>query len=157
MRRLKNTVANLLDRFNKTVVGADDKDADYQSKIVLSGDFKRVTDIEVILSSWTNILVTPKRTYQYDPEYGSNLYKLVFDPADESTEEAIIQEVIETLRIYDARATIREVTVTFIPSRKGFNVIIDVDYKGDNTQLQVIIDENVYFKFLEVPEFEVAT
>jgi len=150
-------VANLLDRFNKTVVGADDKDADYQSKIVLSGDFKRVTDIEVILSSWTNILVTPKRTYQYDPEYGSNLYKLVFDPADESTEEAIIQEVIETLRIYDARATIREVTVTFIPSRKGFNVIIDVDYKGDNTQLQVIIDENVYFKFLEVPEFEVAT
>lgn len=150
-------MANLLDRFNKTVVGADDKDADYQSKIVLSGDFKRVTDIEVILSSWTNILVTPKRTYQYDPEYGSNLYKLVFDPADESTEEAIIQEVIETLRIYDARATIREVTVTFIPSRKGFNVIIDVDYKGDNTQLQVIIDENVYFKFLEVPEFEVAT
>ena len=149
-------MANLLDRFNKTVVGADDKDADYQSKIVTSGDFKRVRDIEVILSSWTNILVTPKRTYQYDPEYGSNLYKLVFDPADESTEEAIIQEVIETLRIYDARATIREVTVTFIPSRKGFNVAIDVEYKGDNAELQVVIDENVYFKFLEVPQFEVA-
>jgi phage baseplate assembly protein W len=149
-------VANLLDRFNKTVVGADDKDADYQSKIVTSGDFKRVRDIEVILSSWTNILITPKRTYQYDPEYGSNLYKLIFDPADESTEEAIIQEVIETLRMYDARATIREVTVTFIPSRKGFNVAIDVEYKGDNAELQVVIDENVYFKFLEVPNFEVA-
>jgi phage baseplate assembly protein W len=149
-------VANLLDRFNKTVVGADDKDADYQSKIVTSGDFKRVRDIEVILSSWTNILVTPKRTYQYDPEYGSNLYKLIFDPADESTEETIIQEVIETLRIYDARATIREVTVTFIPSRKGFNVAIDVEYKGDSAELQVVIDENVYFKFLEVPNFEVA-
>ena len=158
MRRVKNKVANLLDRFNKTVVGADDKDADYQSKIVTSGDFKRITDIEVILSSWTNILVTPKRTYQYDPEYGSDLYKLVFEPADEATEEQIIQETIETLRTYDPRAIVQNVDVTFIPSRKGFNVAIEIEYKGDDTQLQVVIDENVYFKFLEVPEIgEITT
>lgn len=151
-------MANLLDRFNKTVVGADDKDADYQSKIVTSGDFKRITDIEVILSSWTNILITPKRTYQYDPEYGSDLYKLVFEPADKATEEQIQQEVIETLRIYDSRAIIQDVTITFIPSRKGFNVAIEVEYKGEQTQLEVIIDENVYFKFLEVPEIgEITT
>jgi phage baseplate assembly protein W len=145
-------VANLLDRFNKTVVGADDKDADYQSKIVTSGDFKRITDIEVILSSWSNILITPKRTYQYDPEFGSDLYKLVFEPADEATEEQITQEVIETLRLYDPRAIIQDVTITFITSRKAFNVAIEVEYKGDQSQLDVIIDEDVYFKFLDVPE-----
>lgn len=147
-------MANLLDRFNKTVKGADDKDADYQPKIVNAGDFRRIEDIEVILSSWTNILVTPKRTYQYDPEYGSDLYKLVFDPADESTEEQIIQETIETLRTYDPRALVSNVEVSFIESRKGFNVAIDVQYKGERNQLQVIIDENVYFKFLEVPDVE---
>lgn len=150
-------MANLLDRFNKNVVGADDKDADYQAKIVTSGDFKRITDIEVILSSWTNILVTPKRTYQYDPEYGSDIYKLVFDPADDSTKEQIIQEVTETLRTYDSRGIIQGVTVTFIPGRKAFNVAIEVEYKGDQSQLQVVIDENVYFKFLEVPEVEDIT
>ena len=145
-------MANLLNRFNKTVVGADDKDADYQSKIVTAGDFRRISDIEVILNSWTNILVTPKRTYQYDPEYGSDLYKLVFEPADEATEEQIIQETIETLRLYDPRAIVQNVTVTFIVSRKGFNVAIDVEYKGERGELSVVIDENVYFKFLEVPE-----
>lgn len=152
MRRLENKVANLLNRFNKTVVGADDKDADYQSKIVTAGDFRRIGDIEVILNSWTNILVTPKRTYQYDPEYGSDLYKLVFEPADEATEEQIIQETIETLRLYDARAIVSNVVVTFLVGRKGFNVAIDVSYKGDQGELAVVIDENVYFKFLEVPE-----
>ena len=110
------------------------------------------------MSSWTNILVTPKRTYQYDPEYGSDLYKLVFEPADEATEEQIIQETIETLRTYDPRAIVQNVDVTFIPSRKGFNVAIEIEYKGDDTQLQVVIDENVYFKFLEVPEIgEITT
>lgn len=152
MRRLENKVANLLNRFNRTVVGADDKDADYQSKIVTAGDFRRIADIEVILNSWTNILVTPKRTYQYDPEYGSDLYKLVFEPADEATQEQIIQETVETLRLYDARAIVSNVTVTFLVGRKGFNVGIDVEYKGEQGELAVVIDENVYFKFLEVPE-----
>ena len=145
-------MANLLERFNKTVVGSSEKDADYQSKIVTSGDFKRVQDIEAILSSWTNILVTPKRTYQYDPEYGSDLYKLVFEPADESTAESIKEETIEALRTYDSRATIQDVNVTFLAGgRKGFNVSIEVFYNGNKTDLAVVIDENVYFKFLEVP------
>ena len=152
MRRLKNKVANLLDRFNKTVVGSSEKDADYQSKIVTSGDFKRVENIEAILSSWSNILVTPKRTYQYDPDYGSDLYKLVFEPADQTTEEEIIEEVIEVLKTYDARAIIETVSVSFIESRKGFNLAIEVSYDGKEADLQVVIDENIYFKYLEVSD-----
>lgn len=150
-------MANLLDRFNKTVVGSNEKLADYQSKIVTSGDFKRVEDIETILSSWSNILITPKRTYQYDPEFGSDLYKLVFEPADTSTEEEIKEEVIESLRTYDPRATIQNINVSFLVGRKGFNVAVEVLYEGASEQLQVVIDENVYFKFLEVPEVEGTT
>ncbi|MHA1874797.1 MAG: GPW/gp25 family protein [Candidatus Heimdallarchaeaceae archaeon] len=150
-------MANLLDRYNKTVVGSNEKDADYQSKIVTSGDFKRVENIEAILSSWSNILITPKRTYQYDPEFGSDLYKLVFEPADDSTEEEIKEEVIEALRTYDSRATIQNVNVSFLVGRKGFNISVEVDYEGEETELQVVIDESVYFKFFEVPQFGAIT
>ena len=150
-------MANLLDRFNRTVVGSNEKDADYQSKIVTSGDFKRIQNLEVILSSWSNILITPKRTYQYDPEYGSDLYKLVFEPADQGTEEEIKEEVIESLRTYDPRALIQSVSVTFFQGRKAFNVAIEVLYEGEEAELEVVIDENVYFKFLEVPQFEAIT
>ncbi len=70
-------MANLLDRFNQTVAGSDSKLADYVSKIGPSGDFNRIADIEVLINSWNNILITPRRSYQFDPEYGSILYKMV--------------------------------------------------------------------------------
>lgn len=145
-------MANLLDRFNKTVAGSESKLADYKSKISSIGDFQRIKNIEVILNSWNNILLTPRRTYMFDPEYGSNLYKLVFEPADDKTREQIIQEVVETLEKYDDRATIEDVRVLFTSNQKGFSIAIDVNYDGTRGQLEVAVDEDLYFEFYESTE-----
>lgn len=142
-------MANLLSRFSKTVVGSDSKLADYKSKIASIGDFRRIADIHVILNSWSNILTTPRRTYMFDPEYGSDLYKLIFDPADETTQQAIIDEVVSVLRRYDSRARINDVSIEFLTNKKGFNVAVDVEYEGDTGQLEVVIDEDTYFQFFE--------
>lgn len=142
-------MANLLSRFNKTVIGSDSKLADYKSVISSVGDFKRIADIEVILSSWSNILTTPKRTYMFDPEYGSNLYKMIFEPADAQTKEAIVEETVSTLRKYDDRARINSVSVEFLNNSKGFSVAVDVTYDGSTGQVQVLVDEDTYFQFYE--------
>lgn len=142
-------MANLLTRFNKTVVGSDSKLADYTSIITSSGDFKRIESIEVILNSWNNILLTPKRTYMFDPEYGSNLYKLVFEPADEKTKNQIIDETVNTIKHYDNRAIISNVGVSFFPNKKGFNLSIDVVYEGDRAELKIAVDEEKYLDFYE--------
>jgi len=144
-------MANLLDRFNQAVVGSNDKLADYVSTIAPSGDFRRIKDLNVILNSWNNILLTPTRTYIFDPEYGSDLYKLIFDPADQDTAEKIKEEVINSITTYDDRATITSVEVSFLSNRKGFNLAIQVDYQGDTGDLSVTVDESIYFKFFEVP------
>ena len=144
-------MANLLDRFNVAVVGSDGKLADYISKIAPSGDFKRIDDLEVILSSWSNILLTPTRSYIYDPEYGSDVYKMVFDPADKETAKQIKREVVDKIERYDDRATIEDVSITFNANRKGFNVSIKVDFQDTLAELSVDIDESIYFKFFEVP------
>ena len=145
-------MANLLDRFNRTVASSDDKLADYLSKIAPVGDFKRINEVEVIVSSWSNILVTPKRSYQFDPDYGSNLYKLVFEPADEKTKERIINESVDVIRLYDDRAIIEDVQVVFSENQKSFSITMSVDYKGERGEIEVVIDESAYFKFLEVTE-----
>jgi len=144
-------MSNLLTRFKKTVVGSNKKIGDYLSKIDVSGDFKRITDIEVIIASWSNILITPKRTYQFDPEYGSNLYKMIFEPTDDATLAEITNDVVNSLSLYDNRAIIKDINVIFSTNLKGFNVAIDVEYQGEKGQLEVVIDENSYFKFFEVP------
>lgn len=142
-------MASLLSRFNETVAGSNSKLADYTTKVSASGDFKRITDIVVLINSWNNILITPRRTYMFDPEYGSDLYKMVFEPADQDTVNKVISEVTETLLRYDDRASVQNVEVNFYKNKKGFSVGVDIYYDGDTHQLQVVIDDSTYFKFFE--------
>jgi phage baseplate assembly protein W len=144
-------MANLLDRFNKSVVGRENSISDYKSSIDSRGDFRRITDITVILTSWNNILTTPRRTYMFDPEYGSDLYKMIFEPADADTQTQIINEVVDTLKKYDDRARIKDVYVSFTVNKKGFNISIDVEYEGESGQLELVIDEDMYFRFYDTP------
>jgi phage baseplate assembly protein W len=142
-------MVNLLHRFSKDVAGSESKLADYKSTVASIGDFRRIDNIQVILNSWSNILTTPRRTYMFDPEYGSDLYKLIFEPADNTTKRAIIDETVSVLTRYDDRARINDINVEFLPNRKGFNVAVDVEYEGETGQIEVIVDEDSYFQFFE--------
>lgn len=134
-------MANLLDRFRKNVVGSKKKIYDYLPKISPSGDFKRIENINVIISSWNNILQTPRRTYIHDPEFGSDLHKMVFEPADQMTLDRIKEEVVYRIRLYDDRATIEKVEVSFLPNKKGANLKIIVSYQGEKGVLTLKFDD----------------
>ena len=135
-------MANLLRRFNKQVIGSDGKIYDYLAKITAYGDFKRVEDLNTIITSWNNIILTPKRTYMHDPEYGSNLQKLVFEPANENTVDRIKSELIDTLMYYDNRATIEDIVVILQDNGKGYQVNIFANYEGVTGTLSVSFDDS---------------
>lgn len=139
-------MANLLSRFNKEVIGSDDKLYDYLSKITSKGDFKRVKDIDVIITSWNNILMTPRRTYIFDPEYGSDLHEIIFEPVDDSTVERIKTEVETRIRTYDDRATIEEIEVLLNANGKGFTVNVFIEYEGETSTLSVKFDDSTVVK-----------
>jgi len=141
-------MANLLDRFNIDVVGSSAVISDYMASITPKGDFKRITEFDAILNSWNNILITPTRTYFFDPEYGSELYKKVFDPADELTMEDIEDEVVDKLMYYDNRAYIDSIKIEFATNKKGFNISVYASYKGDKKELSVFIGEDIFNDFL---------
>ena len=135
-------MANILRRFNKQVIGSNGKIYDYLAKITAYGDFKRVEDLNTIITSWNNIILTPKRTYLHDPEYGSNLHKLVFEPADESTIEMIKTELMDTLVYYDDRASIEGIDVTLTSNGKGYHLNIYIKYEGAFGTLSISFDDS---------------
>jgi phage baseplate assembly protein W len=143
-------LASNLSKFQRSVIGSQGKIYDYAPLISSKGDFKKVTDLETIILSWNNILLTPTRTYTYDPEYGCDLYKKVFEQADDKTKEDIRTEILTKLSKYDPRASITNISVEYLSNRKGFTVSVTASYEGSTEQLQVIIDEDLYFKFMEV-------
>lgn len=137
-------MANLLDRFKNSVIGSDDKIRDYLPNIEAKGDFQSTVDLNVIINSWRNILLTPRRNYPYDPEYGSDLYKMVFDPLDEVTVQRIEDEVYLSIERYDNRAFIEDIDIKYLKFEKGVSLDIYVDYKGDKGILSVILNEQIF-------------
>lgn len=142
-------MANLLDRFNTEVRGSETRIYDYLPKITATGDFRRINDLDVIINSWTNILMTPRRTYINDPEYGSDLHLQVFEPADTISVEKIEVEVVDRLRIYDDRASITSLQVFTMKNKKGFSIDMVIDYKGLKRDVSISFDDTSFREILE--------
>jgi len=139
-------MANLLDKFQDNVIGSDGTIYDYDDIITSSGDFRRNSKLAVILKSWNNILLTQVRSFTFDPEYGSELFKYVFEPADEITKQAIKDEIQIRLQYYDDRAQVSSIEVEFLPNKKGFVFQIEVLYAGEKGDFTSIINEDLYSK-----------
>ena len=141
-------MSGLLERFQKNVVGSKGRIADYTASIASTGDFNRITNLQVILNSWKNILLTPLRSVSHDPEYGSNLYKYVYDMLDQDTIESIRDEIYYRLMINDNRAIVTNVNITVLPNMKGINVNVQCKYQGEVGEMSATIDPNS-LNFLE--------
>ena len=135
-------MSNTVKKFYDNVVGNSNKILDIVPIITSSGDIKYLDELDAIINSWKNILSTPIGSYDHDPLYGSNLYQLIFEPADELTMSRIKEEVEEKLMLFDDRAQITGVNVSFFGAdKKGFTVTISVRYKGEDRSVDVNIAE----------------
>ena len=133
---------NILERFNKSAKGTDVQPHDFIARISSIGDFKRIRNIDVILNSWNNILLTPRGSYPYDPDFGSELYKMIFEPADAGTVETIKNEVKTRILNYDARGEILGIQVVLLPNKKGFNVNVEASFRGESGEITVKFDDS---------------
>jgi phage baseplate assembly protein W len=137
-------MANPLSRFNLTHTEEIESItySDYISQKSPLGDYKKISNINVIINSWNNILLTPRGSYDHDPEYGSRLYEYLYEPADSDTMNNIRDEIIEMISRYDDRASIDSIDVKYIrPPNQGFVVYIVVLYEGDRAPLTIHIKD----------------
>lgn len=77
------------------------------------------------------LLETRKGTLIGDPSYGSNLYQLLFEPANEATAVQIRHEVANTIEEHFGNLVIDSVDVTFRPH----TVRLDIGYTFVNTNV----------------------
>jgi len=142
-------MASILKRFKKNITGSDDRITDYIDNISSRGDFSRISNIQAVINSWNNILLTPLRTYIANPEYGSNLYKYIFDPADDITIDGIKDEIQTRLMMYDNRALLTNIEITFMQDGHGFIVDIDLTYDDEESSMAVEISKETMLKLEE--------
>lgn len=131
-----------LERFLKRVPGRKHDLLDVDCTIGYNGDLKTLDGVDVIVRSIINLLLTIRGTYLFDPEYGCDLYKYVFEQSDSITEQDIYMELARAIRRYEDRANITY-DVIFFSNKKGYRVNLNIEYENKSKRVSLNIDETL--------------
>ncbi len=69
------------------------------------------TDDKAIKSDLLHLILTNKGERFYNPEFGTNLRRYIFEPNDNFTHSQIRDEIIETVKLYIPNLQINEVII----------------------------------------------
>lgn len=116
-------------------------DVDKGLKITHLGNVKTITGEDVIKQSIKTILSTiPGERLRY-PEFGSNLYRLLFEGMDPEVAADIRDDITETLSMFENRIRINRVKV--IPDYDNNMYDIEVTYFNVITKSNDVFDARV--------------
>lgn len=102
---------------------------DYPFKNSPKGFFLNLNadDQRAIKADLMHLLLTRKGQRLYNPDFGTDLLRYIFEPNDSLTLEAVTQEVKNSIRKYLPRLVVNNITVT--PSEENeYAAVIRVDY-----------------------------
>jgi phage baseplate assembly protein W len=97
--------------YENQIAGQKDQIYDYFPVIASNGDFKRLSGIDVPINAIRNLLLTPLGQYPFDPNFGSLLYKQIFEPLDDISLEVVRYECQDRIRQYYDRVTVESVKI----------------------------------------------
>ena len=97
---------------------------------VFTKDAAVVKNENAIKQSIKNLVLTQKGEKLFQPELGSGVYELLFEPMDPFTADSIRDEIINTLGQYEPRITILEVDVEPNEDTNTFDVTVEYRIVG---------------------------
>lgn len=108
---------------------------------VENDDFSYITSTYCFVDHIIKELLTPKRTYVFDPEYGSNLYKYIYDQLDESSVAGIVSEVNSIVNQYSDIVKFN-ITSSYSESNKTVYVQVSVIVENDKYSINLELGKN---------------
>ena len=102
-------------------------------KLPVTNDVALSYDEQAIVRSIRNLLLTGFYERPFQPKLGSNLNKLLFEPADQLTSNLIESEVKNVISNFEPRVTINTITATASPDENSFNLSMTF-FVGNNTR-----------------------
>jgi uncharacterized protein len=127
--------------FNSQITGKFNEIYDYNTIIGSDGDFTRLSAINVLINSVRNLLLTPLGSYPFDPEYGSLLYKMLFEPSDSITQQQLLSEVKNRIQRYDPRVNIETIKFSYSNDKKTVSVNVIIIRGSVTGKVDIVLSE----------------
>jgi len=96
------------------------------------GDIALSYDDNAVIRSVRNLLLTNFYDRPFQPELGSNINELLFEPITSITASIIEEEIKNTLTNFEPRVSVSEIVVTALPDQNAFFVRVTF-FIGNNT------------------------
>tara|TARA_R100000773_G_C4176123_1_gene87800 strand:+ start:265 stop:684 length:420 start_codon:yes stop_codon:yes gene_type:complete len=88
-------------------------------------DVSAVANDQAIKQSLKNLVLTQPGEKLFQPQIGSGIRQLLFEPMDGFTADAIRDDILNTVGQHEPRITIENLAVVEQPGANGFNVTIE--------------------------------
>jgi len=104
----------------------------------VTDDLIVVKDKSAIQQSIRSLLLTQKGERPFQPQLGSDIYRLLFEPMDYGTAALIQKAIFEVIGNYEPRISVDTVMVSPMRDDNGFNVELSYSVIGrDDTPVNV--------------------
>lgn len=121
-----------------------------------TGDWKVLTDKDVIINSIKTLLLTPLGRYPFDPQFGSLLYKQIFELSDTVTQDIIKYEVTDRIEMYNDKVKVKDVKIFFDTTNKVCRLDVYIKILSEETmsKISVFMDHSASSMFGSVSDTE---
>lgn len=90
----------------------------------VSNDLARITDFEAVKRSIKSLILTDKYERLLDPNIGSNVNRLLFEPVDGTTSIVLQGYIQEVIANYEPRATLEDVVIIPDEDNNAYRITI---------------------------------
>jgi len=97
-----------------------------------SGDVAMRYDSQSVISSVRNLLLTNFYERPFQPNLGSNIDALLFEPITDLTANILQNEIKNVINNFEPRVQIKSLSVVVTPNQNSFSVNLEF-YIGNNT------------------------
>lgn len=134
---------NNLEKFRKIIPGKIYYPKDLENGVISpNGDFEELEGINAIIKNVYRILLTPQKSYVFDPEFGVGLHKYIFELNDDKTVDDLRSHIKTQLARYESRAVIKT-NITPLSDKKGYKVDLLISYNGEKKNISLSMDESL--------------
>lgn len=113
-----------------------DLDLDFD-KHPVTGDILKKKDIQAIIGAIKTLLYTNYYERPFQPNIGSNIRRMLFEPLDNISATSIQDEILRVIRDYEPRVKIEGIAVTPDYDRAAYSVDITMFLVSDAEPISV--------------------
>lgn len=112
-------------------------DIDGELEKQVDGDVGVKTDVQAIMNSLTNIMMTKPGTRRMIPTFASTLYWLLFEPIDEITARRIAESALEAIEIWEDRIEVTGFDIEPVPDEGIYRCRLSFTVVGSDQVEQI--------------------